>query len=98
MNDIITNKNDWNVKLEDVLSSKGRIRILMLVARYGELNISAISKKLSLNHSAVRTHLQYLTKFGLLKEKNFGRIKIFQFQESNIKAQSLKQLFTIWEE
>lgn len=83
--------------VEDVLSSKGRVRILKLLAELGELNISAISRTINLNHTAVKDHLRFLTEVGLIKEKKFGRILIYQFDENNILAHSLKQLFKIWE-
>ena len=83
--------------VEDVLSSKGRVRILKLLAELGELNISAISRAINLNHTAVKEHLRFLSQVGLIKEKRFGRILIYQFVEENILAHSLKQLFKIWE-
>ena len=83
--------------VEDVLSSKGRVRILKLLAELGELNISAISRTINLNHTAVKDHLRFLTEVGLIKEKKFGRILIYQFDENNVLAHSLKQLFKIWE-
>ena len=83
-------------EIEDVLSSRGRVRILKLLAELGELNVSAISRTINLNHSAVKEHLRFLTEVGLIKEKRFGRILIYQFEESNILAQSLKQVFKIW--
>ena len=86
------------IELEDVFSSKGRVRILKLLAELGELNVSAISRSINLNHSAVKEHLKFLTKVGLLREKRFGRIIIYQFRDSNILAHSLKQLFKIWDE
>ena len=84
--------------VEDVLSSKGRVRILKLLAELGELNISAISRTINLNHTAVKDHLKFLTDVGLIREKKFGRILIYQYEESNVLASSLKQLFRIWGE
>jgi len=62
------------------------------------VNKIEISRTINLNHSAVKEHLKFLTKVGLLKEKRFGRILIYQFRDSNILAHSLKQLFKIWDE
>lgn len=98
----MVNKNETEnfpkIELEDVFSSKGRVRILKLLAELGELNISAISRNINLNHSAVKDHLKFLTKVGLVREKRFGRILIYQFKDNNILAHSLKQLFKIWGE
>lgn len=95
----INKKNDIKkLALEDVLSSRGRVRILKLLAELDELNVSAISRNISLNHSAVKEHLKFLCKSGLVREKKFGRILIYQYDNSNILAASLKQLFSVWEE
>ncbi len=88
--------NKSKTEIEDVLSSRGRVRILKLLAELGELNVSAISRTINLNHSAVKEHLRFLTEVGLIKEKRFGRILIYQFEENNILSQSLKQVFKIW--
>ena len=97
MNKQNQNGNLAGLAVEDVLSSKGRVRILKLLAELGELNISAISRTINLNHTAVKDHLRFLTEVGLIKEKKFGRILIYQFDENNVLAHSLKQLFRIWE-
>lgn len=86
-----------HLPVEDVLSSRGRVRILKLLADLGELNVSAISRKINLNHSAVKEHLKFLSDVGLIREKKFGRILIYQYENDNILAESLKQLFKIWE-
>ena len=96
MTNIINTSNKSKTEIEDVLSSRGRVRILKLLAELGELNVSAISRTINLNHSAVKEHLRFLTEVGLIKEKRFGRILIYQFEENNILAQSLKQVFKIW--
>ena len=96
MTNIINTSNKNKTEIEDVLSSRGRVRILKLLAELGELNVSAISRTINLNHSAVKEHLRFLTEVGLIKEKRFGRILIYQFEEKNILAQSLKQVFKIW--
>jgi len=97
MNKQNQNSNLTGLAVEDVLSSKGRVRILKLLAELGELNISAISRTINLNHTTVKDHLRFLTEVGLIKEKKFGRILIYQFDENNVLAHSLKQLFRIWE-
>ncbi len=91
-------ENTQKLALEDVLSSRGRVRILKLLAELDELNVSAISRNINLNHSAVKEHLKFLCKSGLIREKKFGRILIYQYDNENILASSLKQLFAVWEE
>ena len=85
------------VAIEDVFQSKGRIKILKILATVGELNISEIGRKAHINHNSTRDHLRYLTKANLLQEKLFGRIRIYRFRTENIRARTLKNLFDIWE-
>jgi len=86
-----------NFNIEDILSSKGRILILKILAEMDELNISAIARGANLNHTVTTQHLEFLIKAGLVQEKRFGRIKIFRYRIEDIKARSLKKLFEIWE-
>lgn len=71
------------INIEDVLSSRGRVRILKLLLEQEELNISAIMRKCALNYSAVVYHLRKLVEAGLVKEKRFGKIRIFKINKSN---------------
>jgi len=98
MTNVSKNKDIKRLAVEDVLSSRGRVRILKLLAEIDELNVSAVSKNINLNHSAVKEHLKFLCKAGLIREKKFGRILIYQYNSENILASSLKQLFVVWEE
>ncbi|RLF23473.1 MAG: ArsR family transcriptional regulator [Thermoprotei archaeon] len=91
-------QEDKALPVEEVLSSKGRIRILRILAEKGELNISEIARRAELNHSATLAHLESLKRAGLVEEKNFGRIRIFRFREEDPRAKALKELFKVFEE
>jgi DNA-binding transcriptional ArsR family regulator len=71
------------VSIEDILSSRGRVRILKLLLEQEELNISAIMRKCALNYSAVVYHLEKLIEAGLVREKRFGKIRIFKINKNN---------------
>jgi len=83
--------------LEDVLSSRGRIKIIKVLAREIELNISEIARQSQLNHSTTCRHLDFLEFVGILQKKIFGRIKIYRFKLENIKVRGLKTLFELWD-
>ncbi|MFX1260423.1 MAG: ArsR/SmtB family transcription factor [Promethearchaeota archaeon] len=95
---MITNEQKSKYKVEALLGSKARIKILKVLALNNELNISLIISKTKLNHSNVLKHLKVLKSFNLIQEKKFGRIKIYRFKIENIKARSLKKFIEIWEE
>ena len=64
--------------IEEILGSKGRVRVLKVLSESGELNISEVSRRTGLNYTSVERHLVKLQKLGLLKEKRYGKIRIFQ--------------------
>ena len=63
---------------EELLGSRGRIRTLQILSESGELNISEVSRRTGLNYTSVERHLVKLAKLGLVKEKRYGKIRIFQ--------------------
>ncbi|TFF90441.1 MAG: ArsR family transcriptional regulator [Promethearchaeota archaeon] len=83
--------------VEKILGSKPRVRILKLLAKDYELNISAIIKKTRLNHQCALRHLKKLKDLNFIQEKRFGRIRIFRFKTENVKAMSFKRLIQIWD-
>lgn len=84
-------------KIENVLLSKGRVKILKILADKGELNISEIARRTQLNYSSTRNHLNYLAKTNIVQEKKFGRIRIYRFRIEHLKVRALKTLFDLWE-
>lgn len=84
--------------IEDVFSSKGRVKILRILAEIGELNISEIARRAGLNYSTTNQHLQALENHKLVRHKTFGRIRIFRYNEENPRAKMIRQLIEFWEE
>ena len=87
-----------NLKIEDLFSSKGRIKIIKALVIHEELTISLLIKKTKLNHVSVSKHLEYLKSIDLVQEKKFGRIRIFRYKLENLKARALKNLINIIEQ
>ncbi|MBN1682790.1 winged helix-turn-helix transcriptional regulator [Candidatus Bathyarchaeota archaeon] len=69
---------------EEILGSKGRIRVLQVLTQSVELNISEISRRTGLNYTSVERHLTKLEKYGIVKEKRYGKIRIFQILFTNL--------------
>jgi DNA-binding transcriptional ArsR family regulator len=86
------------VSIEDVFSSKGRVKILRILAEIGELNISEIARRAGLNYATTNQHLQSLETHKLVRHKTFGRIRIFRYNEENPRARMIRQLIESWEE
>ena len=94
---MIINEAEENSKIENLLGSRARIKILKVLALNQEMSISQIIKITKLNHASVKSHLGCLKSYNLIQEKIFGRIKIYRYKFENIRAKSLKTFIQIWE-
>jgi len=79
--------------MEDIVSCKGRMRIIAILIKAKELNITEIARRAALNHSTVISHLKALESVGLVNEKTFGRIRIFSFNFQDDGARIFVELF-----
>ena len=86
------------LSIEDVFSSKGRVKILRILSEIGELNISGIARRAGLNYITTNQHLQILENHKLVKHKTFGRIRIFRYNEENARARMIRELIEFWEQ
>lgn len=85
------------MSIEDIFSSKGRVRILRILVEIEELNISEIARRAGLNYATTNQHLQALENAGLVRHKRFGRIRIFRFNEEDSRGKLIKKLIENWE-
>jgi len=85
------------MSMEEVFSSKGRVKILRILVEIGELNISEIARRARLNYATTNQHLLVLEGSGIVRHKNFGRIRIFRFNEESSRARMIKQLVDGWD-
>lgn len=86
------------MELEDVFSSKPRMKILRLIARLGALNVSDIARRINLNYSTTNQHLKLLEAEGILEQRVYGRIRMYRFNESTSKAIAVQKLIETWEQ
>jgi predicted transcriptional regulator len=84
--------------VEEVFSSKPRMKILKLVARLGALNVSDIARRISLNYSTTNKHLKLLESESILQQRVYGRIRIYKFNNSSPKARAVQNLIEAWEQ
>ena len=85
------------MEIEEVFSSKPRMKILRLLDRMGTLNVSDISKRIGLNYSATNKHLVLLESEGILVQRVYGRIRMYRFNETS-RAKAVKALIETWEQ
>jgi predicted transcriptional regulator len=84
--------------IEDVFSSKGRMKILKALAEVGRLNVSEIARRSGLNYATTNQHLQVLESHSLVKYNKFGRARIFRLNEENPAARMIMELIESWEQ
>ena len=89
---------DLIMELEEVFSSKSRMKILKLIYQLGQLNVSdvatTIKTKFCLNSSK---HLKVLESEGILQERTYGRVRMYRFNEGSAKAKAVQNLIDVWE-
>jgi len=85
------------MELEEVFSSKYRMKILKLVYSLGSLNISDIARRINTNFRTTSQHLNVLETEGILQVRTYGRVRMYRFNESSAKAQAVKNLIEAWE-
>jgi len=86
------------MNVEEVFSSKLRIKILKIIAQVGELNVSEIARKLGVNYNATARHLKILEEEEILQHKQFGRIRLYRFNEKSPKTKAIQNLIEVWEQ
>ncbi len=84
------------MEIEEVFSSKPRMKILKLLARLGTLNVSEIAKRIGLNYSATYKHLVLLETEGILVQRSYGRIRMYRFNETSARSKAVQALIEAW--
>jgi len=83
--------------VEDVFSSRLRMKILRILVQVGELNVSDIARRLGANYLTTSKHLDTLENEGVLVHKVFGRIRLYRLNEGSPKAKAVQTLVETWE-
>ena len=86
------------MELEDVFSSKLRMKILKLIYDLGQLNVSDIARRLNTNFTSTSEHLKVLEAAGILQELSYGRIRMYRFNQNSIKAKAVEHLIETWKQ
>jgi DNA-binding transcriptional ArsR family regulator len=86
------------MQAEEVFSSKPRMKILKLISRLGELNVSDIARRIGVNFTITSRHLQILENEGILQQRVYGRIRMYRFNQASSKAKVVQNLIEVWEQ
>ena len=86
------------MELEEVFSSKLRMKILILIYDLGSLNVSDVARRLNTNFASTSKHLKVLAAEGILQELAYGRVRMYRFNEGSAKAKAVQNLIVAWEQ
>lgn len=81
-----------------MFSSKPRMKILKLIARLGELNVSDVARRIGVNFTTTSRHLKVLEEEGILQQRVYGRIRMYRFNQASPKAKAVQNLIETWEQ
>jgi len=84
------------MEIEDVFSSKLRMKILKILTLVGELNVSQIARRLRANYRTTNEHLKVLREEGIVNHRIFGRVHMYKFNRSSPKALAVQNLIQVW--
>lgn len=85
------------MNIEDVFSSRLRMKIVKILMQVGELNVSEIARRLGANYKTTDDHLRVLEHEGLVQHTVFGRIRLFRLDEASPKVKALQNLIEAWD-
>ncbi len=82
------------VKIEEVLASKGRIKVLKAIINSGEINLTQILHVTGLNYKTAVRHIDFLIKAGLIEELRIGRARIYRPRWIDPRIRLLEELLS----
>ena len=85
------------MEIEDVFSSKTRVKILKLIWRLGELNVSDIARRIGANFTTTSQHLRILEEEKIVQQRVYGRIRMYRLNQASPKAKAIQNLIEAWQ-
>lgn len=80
------------MKIEELITSKGKIKILKILLKNGQTNISRIVRETGLNHKRVEKHLEELKKANIVIERRYGKLRVYEANLDNPQTIKLKKI------
>ncbi|MCE4601891.1 MAG: winged helix-turn-helix domain-containing protein [Desulfurococcales archaeon] len=78
--------------LESLFGSRGRVKVLKFLLEEGYSNITRIVRETGLSYRTVVRHLEELKKAGLVEERRYGRLRVFEVDLSNPRLGAIREL------
>jgi predicted ArsR family transcriptional regulator len=84
--------------IEQVFSSKLRMKMLRILWQVGELNVSEMARRLGVNYKTTNDHLKALEDEDLVQHKLYGRIHLYRLNDHSPRTKAIQNLLEIWEQ
>ncbi|MEB3861760.1 MAG: winged helix-turn-helix domain-containing protein [Desulfurococcales archaeon] len=78
--------------LESLFGSRGRVKVLKFLLEEGYSNITRIARETGLSYRTVARHLEELKKAGLVEERRYGRLRVFEVDLTNPRLGAIREL------
>jgi len=78
--------------LADILGSKTKLKIMLVLFRYGQTGITRIVRETGLNYVVVRRSLQYLKEMEIIIEEKLDNYTIYKLNYDSPVVRMLKAL------
>lgn len=82
--------------LEELLSSRVRIRVLNFLIRVKEVNITELVRALDINHSIASKQIDVLKRYGIVEERRYGRVRMIRLKLEDPRVKKLEELFVVF--
>lgn len=64
--------------MEEILGSPARVRIILALWKYGEMNLTELAKRSGVSQRPLAEHLEALISHGIVEVKEVGRVKLYR--------------------
>ena len=71
----------WDELIEEALGSRGRIRILRVLVRKGQVNMSRLARESGLSYESTKSHVDRLRELGLVDVRRVGRVVLIRISD-----------------
>ncbi|MEN2999489.1 MAG: ArsR family transcriptional regulator [Acidilobaceae archaeon] len=85
------------MELEEICAGKGRVKVLRILLKEGHATVTKLARESGLNHARLLQHLRALERMGLVEERRYGRIRLYEIRYKDPRVGALKEAFEVLE-
>lgn len=78
--------------IEQLLRSRGRVRVLKVVLERGQINISRLARETGLHHRIVSKYIEEFKSMGIVSERRYGRLRVIEANLLDSRIGALRRL------